>query len=252
MKTTLSAGAADQIFSFWPAGFDTSSLADLATPGAWKPLAGDFDGLSGDEIGLYHAATSELYFRGTGVGSAITKISVFAPNYNVQPLAGDWDGNGLAEIGFYNPWVTTFELRNDLTTGPADSVFDVLAYPSNMAAPRQRRARDWPGSTGPWPARSRPPPPPVTLADRAQHIITENEVRQLLARAAAASSSTDAIIAIVDRNGKILGVRVEQGVLDAIPDEATRIFAIDGAVAKARTAAFFANNEGPLTSPPSG
>jgi hypothetical protein len=93
---------------------------------------------------------------------------------------------------------------------------------------------------------SRPPPP--SPADLAQPFITENEVQQLLARAAGASSSEDAIIAIVDRNGKILGVRMEQGVLDAIPDEATRIFAIDGAVAKARTAAFFASNEGPLTS----
>ena len=248
LKTTLSAGAADQIFSFWPAGFDTSSLADLTTPGAWKPLAGDFDGLPGDEIGLYHAATSELFFRGTGVGSTITRISVFAPNYNVQPVAGDWDGNGLAEVGFFNPWVTTFELRNDLTTGPADSIFDVLEYPSNLALPGNvahviGRTLSTAGQVA-----FAPPPPPVTPADLDQPFITENEVQQLLARAAAASSSEGAIIAIVDRNGKILGVRIEQGVLDAIPDEATRIFAIDGAVAKARTAAFFANNEGPLTS----
>ena len=40
------------------------------------------------------------------------------------------------------------------------------------------------------------------------------EVEFLLDRAAAATSSDDAIIAIVDRGGRILGVRVEQDVLD--------------------------------------
>lgn len=80
------------------------------------------------------------------------------------------------------------------------------------------------------------------------------EVNQLLDRASAASDSDDAIIAIVDRNGEILGVRVEQGVLNTILDLNTLVFAIDGAVAKARTAAMFANGDpdtqtvAPLTS----
>src|SRR5262249_43714097 len=77
---------------------------------------------------------------------------------------------------------------------------------------------------------------------------TQAEVETLLARAAGATSSQDAIIAIVDRGGKILGVRMEQGGLSNIPDTLTRVFAIDGAVAKARTAAFFANDQAPLTS----
>jgi len=74
------------------------------------------------------------------------------------------------------------------------------------------------------------------------------EVQALLERATAASASQDAIIAIVDRQGHILGVRVEQGVLNAIPNTDTLVFAIDGAVALARTGAFFANQLGPLTS----
>lgn len=72
---------------------------------------------------------------------------------------------------------------------------------------------------------------------------TNKEVEQLLDRAQAASASTDAIIAIVDRGGKILGVRVEPGVATSDLN-----FAIDGAVAKARTAAFFSNNQAPLPS----
>jgi uncharacterized protein GlcG (DUF336 family) len=74
------------------------------------------------------------------------------------------------------------------------------------------------------------------------------EVTTLLDRATRVTASSNAIIAIVDRNGRILGVHVEQGVLDAIPDMQTLVFAIDGAVAKARTAAFFSNNQAALTS----
>lgn len=84
--------------------------------------------------------------------------------------------------------------------------------------------------------------------------LDETEVKQLLERGAAASASNDAIIAVVDRNGRILGVRVEADALAAIPDTDTLVFAIDGAVAKARTAAMFSNGDpangtlAPLTS----
>jgi uncharacterized protein GlcG (DUF336 family) len=88
------------------------------------------------------------------------------------------------------------------------------------------------------------PLPPVPQTDPGQ--ITEAEVEKLLARAAMATNRTDAIIAIVDRNGRILGVHVEGGV--SIADEETLVYAIDGAVAKARTAAFFSNDAAVLTS----
>jgi uncharacterized protein GlcG (DUF336 family) len=73
--------------------------------------------------------------------------------------------------------------------------------------------------------------------------LTEGEVRLLLNRASAAVPSQDAIIAVVDRTGQILGVRTEAGV--ATSDLG---FAIDGAVAKARTGAFFSNGQAILTS----
>ncbi|MBS0202259.1 MAG: heme-binding protein [Planctomycetes bacterium] len=78
--------------------------------------------------------------------------------------------------------------------------------------------------------------------------LTSTEVSDLLSRAAAALPVNDAIIAVVDRNGTILGVRAEQGVLDTILDPATLAFAIDGAVSEARTAAYFANDLTPVTS----
>ena len=73
--------------------------------------------------------------------------------------------------------------------------------------------------------------------------LTEAEVQQILQRASVASASNDGIFAVVDRNGRILGVRVEQEVLDTITDTETLVFAIDGAVAKARTAAMFSNGD---------
>jgi uncharacterized protein GlcG (DUF336 family) len=76
-----------------------------------------------------------------------------------------------------------------------------------------------------------------------------SEVETLLKRASIATPSKDAIIAIVDRAGQILGVRVEEDVKNTFAGrQKDLVFAIDGAVAKARTAAFFSNTEAPLTS----
>ncbi len=76
--------------------------------------------------------------------------------------------------------------------------------------------------------------------------LSTTDVEQLLDRASAATPSQDAIIVITDRQGIILGVRTEDGVPTI--DLATLVFSIDGAVAEARTAAFFSNNQGVLTS----
>jgi hypothetical protein len=46
-------------------------------------------------------------------------------------------------------------------------------------------------------------------------LLQATEVATLLERASAATSSNDAIIAVVDRSGRILGVRVEDGISDS-------------------------------------
>jgi len=92
-------------------------------------------------------------------------------------------------------------------------------------------------------------PSPINTTAQSLMTITADEVRLLLLRATAASKSTDAIIAIVDRNGRVLGVRVENGVAANIVNNNDMLtFAIDGALALARTGAFFGNNAAPLTS----
>ena len=89
----------------------------------------------------------------------------------------------------------------------------------------------------------------LALLARPQETLTADEVRLLLDRASAASASRDAIIAITDRNGRILGVRVEDGVAVEITGNTDKlVFAIDGALAKARTASYFGTDPAPLTS----
>jgi len=88
-----------------------------------------------------------------------------------------------------------------------------------------------------------------TGPDQASIQLTPADVSALLARAAAASASDDAIIAVTDRDGRILGVRVESGVDPAIIANAQSLtFAVDGAAALARTGGYFANGGAPLTS----
>jgi uncharacterized protein GlcG (DUF336 family) len=89
----------------------------------------------------------------------------------------------------------------------------------------------------------------VDAAASGQDPLTQADVQSMLATAAGVSAGNDAIVAIVDRGGNILGVRVEGNVAPSIMNDPTlRTFAIDGAVSLARTGAFFANDKTPLTS----
>jgi uncharacterized protein GlcG (DUF336 family) len=79
--------------------------------------------------------------------------------------------------------------------------------------------------------------------------LSTTDVQTLLDRAARATASDNAIVAVVDRGGNVLGVRVEANVSKTITSNpALLTFAIDGAISEARTGAFFANNQAPLTS----
>ncbi len=91
--------------------------------------------------------------------------------------------------------------------------------------------------------------PAVPSPSLVQEVLAQAEVASILKRASAATASNDAIIAIVDRNGVLLGLRVEAGVSPLITGNTNNlVFAVDGALAKARTGAFFGNNQSPLTS----
>ena len=93
-----------------------------------------------------------------------------------------------------------------------------------------------------------PPPPPPPPAFQA---LTATEVTSI-ATAAAASVSTDAlVIAVVDRQGKVLGVFHKAGApigALSLGNFSVMENADDVAVGLARTGAFFSNNQAPLTS----
>lgn len=79
--------------------------------------------------------------------------------------------------------------------------------------------------------------------------LTAGEVQVLLERAAAASASNDAVIAVVDRNGTLLGAQVEGGIAPQIAtNPILLVYAVDGALAEARGGAMFANDTAPITS----
>jgi len=114
-----------------------------------------------------------------------------------------------------------------MATGGTNIFYEVKAGDSTMPAGNTQIIR----------VPAAPDPPELTL--------TAAQVQTILQRAAGASSTNAAIIAVVDRSGNILGVLTENGVQVT---GSTLDFSIDGAVSLARTAAFFSNDQAPLTS----
>jgi uncharacterized protein GlcG (DUF336 family) len=135
----------------------------------------------------------------------------------------------------------TRELLSTIKTGPVPAPNP--ADPFNSAAYAVTQYVNGVGNTT---------DPYATTEGKAKDIasqLTPYEVEQLLNRASAASPSQDAIIAIVDRGGKVLGVRAESGVSPTILNNPQSLtYAVDGALALARTGAFFGNDQAPLTS----
>jgi uncharacterized protein GlcG (DUF336 family) len=88
----------------------------------------------------------------------------------------------------------------------------------------------------------------ITSDEYAPGNLTADQAQQLLNRAAVSTKYNNAVIAVVDRNGTLLGVQIEAGLSPKIlSDTILKTFAIDGALAEARTGAYFATNA-PLTS----
>jgi uncharacterized protein GlcG (DUF336 family) len=90
-----------------------------------------------------------------------------------------------------------------------------------------------------------PPPPPVFQK------LTQAEVTQIATAAAASVSTNTLVIAVVDRQGEILGVFHKSGAppgVLSLGNFSSMENADDVAVALARTGAFFSNNQAPLTS----
>lgn len=70
-----------------------------------RPLVGNWDGVGGDEVGLYRVATGEFTLDVDGDLASRdpddTVITRLAGKIGGQPLVGDWDGDGRADVGVF-------------------------------------------------------------------------------------------------------------------------------------------------------
>src|SRR3984893_2002181 len=79
--------------------------------------------------------------------------------------------------------------------------------------------------------------------------LTASDVDGIVRAAAAATSTTTAVIAVVDRAGNVLALYRKPDAAPAVTGNfSTQVRANDVAVGLARTAAFFSNDQAPLTS----
>lgn len=106
-------------------------MAAGAKPG-WLPLAGNWNGSGGDEVGLYDAVARKSHFY--SLTGSVLQSPFIAPSAPAtwRPLAGDWNGDGTSSVGLYDPIGYTFYL-NKKTDGSINevTVVKVPAVPVN-------------------------------------------------------------------------------------------------------------------------
>ncbi len=263
---------------------NTPGAADVVAPfpyGApgWIPVVGDWTGSGKDGIGVFDPNTATWYLKNTpGPGAPdIAPFQYGAPGW--RPVAGDWNGDGKTTVGAVDPATATWYLRNANSVGPPDQAapfgyggFGWFYLAGSFSGDPHTGIATVDPATATWYLRNETsagaPDAAAPFAYGAGGIspdqlftgdhgpgadnpsqLQAGDVVAILQRAAAATRGDDAIVAVVDRGGRVLGVRVEGNVAPQITgDFATLTFAVDGALAEARTAAFFANDTAPLTS----
>ncbi len=110
--------------------------APLDWPGA-RPVAGDFDGDGGSDLGLYDPANARFLLQ---VAPAAPWVSFNFGLPGWLPVVGDWNGDGIDTVGVYNPDTATFFLGNTNGAGVAD------VAPFNYGMPGWKPiAGDWDG-----------------------------------------------------------------------------------------------------------
>lgn len=226
----------------------------------------------GQEIGRYGiAGISEVVIN----GQAGNDIIAVAPTIPFSTVIAGGDGNDILQAGSGNATVSGDggvinrvmggNGTNILVSGTGNDVLGGGAGHNNLVVPGsptgiprlfgysdKDTVTGAPGDFSSFLGAQSPPDLSSTLGlqpSPAVQQLSAQDVQDLLNRASAATPSNDGIIAIVDRSGRILGVKVEDGVDPGILNNtANLVFAIDGAVAIARTGAMFGNMNAPLTS----
>ncbi|MFD0279950.1 right-handed parallel beta-helix repeat-containing protein [Kitasatospora sp. NPDC127111] len=73
------------------------------------PIAGDWDGVNHDQLGIYRPSTGTFALRHDDGGA--TAVAFGDPGD--LPVPGPWDGNGHAQLAVYRPSTGTFAVRHD-------------------------------------------------------------------------------------------------------------------------------------------
>ena len=161
LKNSNSAGVADSLFRFGPAGagwtpvtgdwdgnptvtvglFDpargkfflknsnSAGVADLVfrfgpAAAGWTPVTGDWDGNGTDTVGLFDPVTGKFFLKNSNSAGAADLVFRYGPaGIGWTPITGDWDGNGTDSIGLFDPVSGKFFLKNSNSAGVADSLF---------------------------------------------------------------------------------------------------------------------------------
>lgn len=91
------------------------------------PVAGDWDGDTRDEVGLYDPASGRFYLFDIGPGYALPALRDYLLGQGAKgftPLAGDWDDDGVASAGIRRT-DGQFRLKNAQEAGSFDYVFEI-------------------------------------------------------------------------------------------------------------------------------
>jgi len=137
LRGSLTAGAADTIFTFGP-------------PNA-MPIAGDWDGDGVDTIGVYDRTSGQFLLRNANSAGPADVTFAFGPidAANMWPVAGDWDGDGIDTIAVFDSASYILYIRNSNTAGPPDQTIQL-----------ERTTWGWQPIAGKWRPTTAPPESP--------------------------------------------------------------------------------------------
>jgi hypothetical protein len=119
--------------------YDLAVRGTVPRPPAVTPVAGDWDGDGGSDVGVFDPATRTWLLRNSASGGGVERRFSFGAAGDV-PVVGDWNGDGVDGIGVFRPSTRGWFLRETATSGGAQRSF------SFGGAGDARVVGDWDGN----------------------------------------------------------------------------------------------------------
>jgi len=111
------------------------------TGSGWRPVVGDWTGNGKTRFSLFDTGSQTFYVQDSITRTTTNVFQFGEPNPDFRPFVGDWNDDGKDSIGLYNVKTAQFFLRNENSTGKADSIF-TFGVPGKTWLPV---ASDWNG-----------------------------------------------------------------------------------------------------------